>query len=62
MLEAFTRPQQEKFGVEMCHNCQDNTNISVPIFNNVDTVYYENCNVLSSGLEIDFSARTAKRY
>jgi len=25
-------------------------------------VYYENCNALSSCLEIDFSARTAKRY
>ena len=28
----------------------------------VGTVYYENCKALSSGLEIDFSARTAKRY
>ena len=46
----------------MCHNCQDKMHISVPIFNNVDTVYYENYNALSSELEVDFSARTAKRY
>ena len=46
----------------MCHSCQDNTIIFVPIFNNADMVYYENCNALSSGLDIDFSARTAKRY